>query len=46
MESDATAGRAFYLEAAHAGGRDLIDEAAAEVAAELKQQNTLGYRPN
>ncbi len=46
MESDATAERAFYLEAAHAGGRDLIDEAAAEVAAELKQQNTLGYRPN
>ncbi len=45
MESDATAGRAFYLEAAHAGGRDLIDEAGAEVAAELKQQSTLGYRP-
>jgi Ca-activated chloride channel family protein len=43
--ADATAGRAFYLEGAHAGGRDLIDEAAAEVAAELKQQYTLGYRP-
>ena len=43
--ADATAGRAFYLEGAHAGGRDLIDEAAAEVANELKQQYTLGYRP-
>jgi len=41
----ATAGRAFYLENAHAGGRDLVDEAAAEVANELKQQYTLGYRP-
>ncbi len=43
--ADATAGRAFYLENAHAGGRDLVDEAAAEVANELKQQYTLGYRP-
>src|SRR5712691_280760 len=43
--ADATAGRAFYLENAHAGGRDLIDDAAAAVAAELKQQYTLGYRP-
>lgn len=43
--ADATAGRAFFLEGAHAGGRDLIDEAAAEVANELKQQYTLGYRP-
>lgn len=43
--ADATAGRAFYLENAHAGGRDLVDEAAAEVASELKQQYTLGYRP-
>lgn len=43
--ADATAGRAFYLENAHVGGRDLIDEAAEEVAAELKQQYTLGYRP-
>lgn len=43
--ADATAGRAFYLENAHVGGRDLVDEAAAEVANELKQQYTLGYRP-
>jgi VWFA-related protein len=43
--ADATAGRAFYLENAHQGGRDLVDEAAAEVASELKQQYTLGYRP-
>ena len=43
--ADATGGRAFYLENAHAGGRDLVDEAAAEVANELKQQYTLGYRP-
>ena len=43
--ADASAGRAFYLENAHAGGRDLVDEAAVEVANELKQQYTLGYRP-
>lgn len=43
--ADTTAGRAFYLENAHAGGRDLVDEAAAEVANELKRQYTLGYRP-
>jgi len=43
--ADATAGRAFYLENAHQGGRDLVDEAAGEVASELKQQYTLGYRP-
>ena len=43
--ADATGGRAFELEGAHAGGRDLVDEAAAEVAAELKQQYTLGYYP-
>ncbi len=43
--ADTTAGRAFYLENAHADGRDLVDEAAAEVANELKRQYTLGYRP-
>ena len=43
--ADATGGRGFYLENAHEGGRDRVDEAAAEVAAELKQQYTLGYRP-
>ncbi len=43
--ADATGGRGFFLENAHSGGRDLIDDAAAEVAAELKQQYTLGYRP-
>ena len=43
--SDATGARAYFLENAHRGGRDLIDEAAVEVANELKQQYTLGYRP-
>lgn len=43
--ADATGGNAYYLENAHEGGRDLVDEAAAEVAAELKQQYTLGYYP-
>ncbi len=43
--ADATGGRAFELEGAHSGGRDLVDEAASQVAAELKQQYTLGYRP-
>jgi len=44
--ADATGGRAYFLENAHRGGRDLIDEAAVEVANELKQQYTLGYRPS
>ena len=43
--ADTTGGNAYYLEAAHEGGRDRIDEAAAEVVAELKQQYTLGYYP-
>lgn len=43
--ADATGGNAYYLEFAHEGGRDLVDEAAKEVAAELKQQYTLGYYP-
>lgn len=43
--ADATGGNAYFLENAHEGGRDLIDEAAVEVAAELKQQYTLGYYP-
>lgn len=43
--ADATGGNAYYLEFAHEGGRDLVDEAANEVAAELKQQYTLGYYP-
>lgn len=43
--ADATGGNAYYLENAHEGGRDLVDEAAEEVAAELKQQYTLGYYP-
>lgn len=42
--AEATGGRAFYLENAHRGGRDLIEEAALQVAAELTQQYTLGYR--
>lgn len=44
--ADSTGGNAYYLENAHEGGRDLVDEAAAEVAAELKQQYTLGYYPS
>ena len=43
--ADTTGGNAYYLENAHEGGRDRIDESAAEVAAELKQQYTLGYYP-
>lgn len=41
----ATGGRAFELEAVHKGGRDLVEEATEQVAAELKQQYTLGYYP-
>lgn len=44
--AEPTGGAAYFLENAHEGGRDRIDEAAAEVAAELKQQYTLGYRPS
>ena len=43
--ADTTGGHAYYLEAAHEGGVDRVDEAANEVAAELKQQYTLGYYP-
>ena len=43
--ADATGGEAFFLENAHKGGRDLVDEAAQQVADELKQQYTLGYYP-
>ena len=43
--ADATGGNAYYLENAYEDGRDRIDEAALEVAAELKQQYTLGYYP-
>ncbi len=43
--ADTTGGNAYYLEAAHEGGVDRVDEAAAEVASELKQQYTLGYYP-
>lgn len=38
-------GRAFLLEDAHQGSRDLIDEAVTEVASELRQQYSLGYYP-
>lgn len=44
--AEPTGGAAYFLENAHEGGRDRIDEAAAEIAAELKQQYTLGYRPS
>lgn len=43
--ADTTGGNAYYLEEAHEGGRDRVDEAAEEVTAELKQQYTLGYYP-
>ena len=43
--ADATGGEAFFLENAHKAGRDLVDEAALQVADELKQQYTLGYYP-
>lgn len=44
--AEPTGGAAYFLENPHEGGRDRIDEAATEVAAELKQQYTLGYRPS
>ena len=44
--AETTGGEAFHLENAHVGGRDLVDEAAAQVAAELKQQYLLGYYPS
>ena len=44
--AEPTGGAAYFLENAHQGGRDFIDEAAAQVAAELKQQYTLGYYPS
>jgi len=43
--AEATGGEAFFLEDAHRGGRDLIDEAVLQVADELKRQYTLGYYP-
>lgn len=43
--AEVTGGNAYFLENAHEGGRDRINEAAEEVAAELKQQYTLGYYP-
>ncbi len=44
--AETTGGEAFQLENAHSGGRDLVDEATAQVAAELKQQYLLGYYPS
>lgn len=44
--AEVTGGEAFQLANAHAGGRDLVDEAATQVAAELKQQYLLGYYPS
>lgn len=43
--AEATGGRAFFLEAAHRGSVDLIDEAAQQVSSELRQQYTIGYYP-
>ena len=44
--AEVTGGEAFHLANAHTGGRDLVDEAATQVAAELKQQYLLGYYPS
>ena len=41
--AEPTGGRHYVLEQAHRGGRDLIDEAIQEIAAELRHQYTLGY---
>lgn len=41
--ADATGGNAYFLENAHEGGRDRIDESVTEVAADVKQQYTVGY---
>lgn len=43
--ADATGGKSYHLEAAHRGGKDLIDEACQEVSAELRQQYTIAYYP-
>lgn len=43
--AEPSGGRSWDLEAAHKGGRDLIDAAILEIAAELRQQYTLGYYP-
>lgn len=43
--AEATGGKSYHLEAAHRGGRDLIDEACQEVSAELRQQYMLAYYP-
>lgn len=43
--ADATGGRGFYLEQAHRGKIDLVDQAVREVSAELRQQYTLAYYP-
>jgi Ca-activated chloride channel family protein len=43
--AEPSGGRAYLLEDAHRDGRDLIDEAVAEMASELRQQYTLGYYP-
>ena len=43
--AEPTGGRHYVLEQAHRRGRDLIDEAIQEIAAELRHQYTLGYYP-
>lgn len=45
--TDVTGGKAFLLQGAHfKQGVDQIDQACQQVAAELRQQYTLGYYPN
>jgi len=43
--AEETGGKSYHLEAAHRGGRDLIDEACQEVSTELRQQYLLAYYP-
>lgn len=43
--AEPSGGRAFLLEDAHRGGRDLVDEAVVEIGNELRQQYSIGYYP-
>jgi len=43
--AEVSGGKSYHLEAAHSGGRDLIDEACQEVSSELRQQYILAYYP-
>ena len=43
--SEPSGGRSYRLENAHAGGVDAVEQAIAEIGAELRHQYTLGYSP-